>query len=956
MQTNISNLVNAAREGDKKAFSTLYQLTFAGSYFLALQLTGNNGDAENIVKESYSEAVKSLHLLKKPERFEEWIKYITAVKSVAFIKKNIPNAFSSVQPIPESEIIADNAEFLPEEFAENEDSANSVLKIIENLPTGCKVVTMLNYYNRMPVSRIAKILSCPEENVKALLLFSKAVIKNGAERLIKKGITPTPLTGAPVMARILAAAGKHQQFDVQTYNNVLSSLMNTFFVAEQKPVEAVTPAPAPAPVYSPPRNTYAAPMPPVTPADKKSPKKAIIAAVCAVGGVILLAGLIFGAIKLSSFIKEKNNPETSVGEFDAEFLDSISSNNDFYSKVLEDCYASGSGSLFTFAHYDNNDIPDLVIMSENDTQDTGRIYMNGEDSNGLTDCREIDLSRTWFGEKGMTVELTEYETNGNYGSKNITYTEYENSDADRIIVTKAEYSVTVTEVGTIEEWKYIENSETYYLDSMQEFNEYVEKMLGGYKQIVAGYSISEYCGSDEEIVDFITKTNTLAYEYKTVIELPTSVIETTAIPSTTEPVKVDYKWVESAVLNSYSSIKYFNEDTCVFKLPQTGKYGLIDNKGNVVIEPEYYGFSNCSYGPGYEPYDNYHYTATDENGNELEVDMDNFRVTNELHGGHGAENGTVPGGFADLDRYYNGLAAAKKNGKWGYVDKNYNTVVPFEYDKVNTSSHIGTDSCRGFSGDYVAVKKNGKMGIINRENQIIVPFEYTQIMQGSGGIFIAQKNGRWGFIGIGTTPKEPKAAKVPEQKTEWETNYLKTMDEKSFEYFNFILTDLDNNDIPDLILVMHRGTRGPITNIYMNGEYDENNSYEETGYFDYLYYSKQGKLATSSFYNYYERDDDTGKSYRNLDECFCYSYYENGSIQDSDYVHRVTKYDDDTKEVVGVRYYVLDENYNSVDISEEEFNVIFNDINDNYTKVNETSIESFKASGKDLSSYYTKIF
>jgi hypothetical protein len=40
-----------------------------------------------------------------------------------------------------------------------------------------------------------------------------------------------------------------------------------------------------------------------------------------------------------------------------------------------------------------------------------------------------------------------------------------------------------------------------------------------------------------------------------------------------------------------------------------------------------------------------------------------------------------------------------------------------------------------------------------------------------------------------------------------------------------------------------------------------------------------------------------------------------------------------------------------VEISESEFNRIYKDITDNYTKAYETSVENFKSSGKDFSDY-----
>ena len=36
--------------------------------------------------------------------------------------------------------------------------------------------------------------------------------------------------------------------------------------------------------------------------------------------------------------------------------------------------------------------------------------------------------------------------------------------------------------------------------------------------------------------------------------------------------------------------------------------------------------------------------------------------------------------YEDARNFYEGLAAVKRNGKWGFIDEDNRTVIPFEYD------------------------------------------------------------------------------------------------------------------------------------------------------------------------------------------------------------------------------------------------------------------------------------
>ncbi len=52
----------------------------------------------------------------------------------------------------------------------------------------------------------------------------------------------------------------------------------------------------------------------------------------------------------------------------------------------------------------------------------------------------------------------------------------------------------------------------------------------------------------------------------------------------------------------------------------------------------------------------------------------------------------------------------------------------------------------------MAVKKDGLMGIVtvSRKSKIVADFLFNVIMPGKDGVFIAQKDGKWGFIVTGS--------------------------------------------------------------------------------------------------------------------------------------------------------------------------------------------------------------
>ncbi len=75
---DLTELVTAARDGDRAAFEELVKLTHAATYTLALRLTMNEEDARDVCQESYLRAYKGLKNYRGDAQFTTWLYRITA--------------------------------------------------------------------------------------------------------------------------------------------------------------------------------------------------------------------------------------------------------------------------------------------------------------------------------------------------------------------------------------------------------------------------------------------------------------------------------------------------------------------------------------------------------------------------------------------------------------------------------------------------------------------------------------------------------------------------------------------------------------------------------------------------------------------------------------------------------------------------------------------------------------
>jgi hypothetical protein len=120
--------------------------------------------------------------------------------------------------------------------------------------------------------------------------------------------------------------------------------------------------------------------------------------------------------------------------------------------------------------------------------------------------------------------------------------------------------------------------------------------------------------------------------------------------------------------------------------------------------------------------------------------------------------------YENVSEFKYGLAAVQLKKKWGYVNDLGQVVVPFDFEEVGTYSEYfsypevsyyefnNTWVNRIFQTPpklkqvYAPVKKDGKWGYINRQGQIVIGCIYEDAGPFSGGYAHVKKDGKWGYI------------------------------------------------------------------------------------------------------------------------------------------------------------------------------------------------------------------
>jgi hypothetical protein len=157
--------------------------------------------------------------------------------------------------------------------------------------------------------------------------------------------------------------------------------------------------------------------------------------------------------------------------------------------------------------------------------------------------------------------------------------------------------------------------------------------------------------------------------------------------------------------------------TAVIKL--NGKYGCIDRKGNIVIDPIW------------------DYILKSNSSAQILVEKDSLF-------GYIGKNGKVliQPQFKDANLFSDGLAAVSNGERYGFIDTSGVIIIPYSYD----------ETFMGFNHGVSDVKLNDSCGYIDKKGKVVIPLiyesaypfmsDYAQVETFSGKKLLINKKGK----------------------------------------------------------------------------------------------------------------------------------------------------------------------------------------------------------------------
>jgi RNA polymerase sigma factor (sigma-70 family) len=172
-----------ALKGDKKAYGRLVDSYQGVVFAVALNITGNYSDSQDIVQEVFITAYQKLRTLSKPSNFNKWLYTIAKRVSYSFLRKKKRTPNSTVEKIDIAKIKA-QALTAAQEYAHKEFNA-LVWKQVHNLPRKSREAILLYYIEGFSIKKAAAFLSITESAMQSRLKIARKRIRQNLDEKLE---------------------------------------------------------------------------------------------------------------------------------------------------------------------------------------------------------------------------------------------------------------------------------------------------------------------------------------------------------------------------------------------------------------------------------------------------------------------------------------------------------------------------------------------------------------------------------------------------------------------------------------------------------------------------------------------------------------------------------------------------------------------------------------------------
>lgn len=194
--TNQDLSIEALRNGDRAEFARLVDAYSTPIYRLGMKMLGNPQDAEDILQNTFLNALMHIKNFEGRSSLSTWLYRIAANEALMLIRRRKPDVDLDDLHADEADDLTMPATFvdwsqLPEQELLSGEGKQVMEAAVKKLPENLRVVFILRDVENLSIKETAEILNLTEVNVKARLLRARMALREQmssyyAERTMRK--------------------------------------------------------------------------------------------------------------------------------------------------------------------------------------------------------------------------------------------------------------------------------------------------------------------------------------------------------------------------------------------------------------------------------------------------------------------------------------------------------------------------------------------------------------------------------------------------------------------------------------------------------------------------------------------------------------------------------------------------------------------------------------------------
>jgi RNA polymerase sigma-70 factor (ECF subfamily) len=174
MQVDVD--INKLIKRDRKEYSTLVDAYSDKIYRLALRMTGNEQDAEDVLQETFIKVFKNIDGFLGNSSLSTWIYRIAMNEALMLLRKHKPEGFSLDEENDDEDITPRQIaswDALPEQTLMSTETSLQLQVAVMRLPESLRSVFLLRDTEQFSVKETAELLALSEGAVKVRLLRAR---------------------------------------------------------------------------------------------------------------------------------------------------------------------------------------------------------------------------------------------------------------------------------------------------------------------------------------------------------------------------------------------------------------------------------------------------------------------------------------------------------------------------------------------------------------------------------------------------------------------------------------------------------------------------------------------------------------------------------------------------------------------------------------------------------------